>query len=232
VSEAGGTRPGRDGAGRPIEVRPLAEVERGGRRYVLGAPVVSAAPPAPGVVLLYSVGDDGVLAPVTDAAAQDEVAAHLLGRALLPGAPVDVDLADGTTLSLRRVLGLTVDGVDYEVLARPQDGRELLFRAGPDGLALVEDPAEVQRVRAESRRTLDAFAAGTLAAGGAAPEAAAEADAAPSLEEGRALLAELEGLIAQIPPAHHPGAEYQHLARLARELREGLARLEPGGPAP
>ncbi|MCO5172339.1 MAG: hypothetical protein M9894_39070 [Planctomycetes bacterium] len=202
-----------DGAGRPLEVRALAEVRRGDDRFVLGAPVA-----APALVVLYRApAGGGPLAPVTDPAEQRAVADHLLGQALLPGAPITLEGPDGA-LTLHRLLTVEVEGVTYDILARgPGDARALVFERRGEDLSLVEDPAVVRAVQARAAATVSAFVGG-------AP--AAEAEAPPTLEEGRALLAELERLMDEVPPAHHPGPEYQALARAARELRAGLERLE------
>lgn len=217
------TRAAVDGHGQPIEVVPLAALGE----YVLASPVA-----APAVTLLYRASGeaDQPLRPVTDEAEQRAAADHLLGQSLLPGAPVTLETPDGE-LTLHRLLTLEVDGASYDVMARaPGDRRALVFVHQGDDLSLVQDPAVVRRVQERAAATVSAFV-------GAAPEATPATgsdpgdDAPPSLEEGQALLAELERLLDEVPPAYHPGAEYQRLARMARELREGLDRLRGAGPA-
>ncbi len=221
------TRAAVDGHGQPIEVVPLAALGE----YVLASPVA-----APAVTVLYRApGEaDQPLRPVTDEAELRAAADHLLGQSLLPGAPVTLETPDGE-LTLHRLLTLEVDGTSYDVMARaPGDRRALVFARQGDDLSLVQDPAVVRRVQERAAATVSAFV-------GAAPEATPAAshraddevgeDAPPSLVEGQALLAELERLLDEVPPAYHPGAEYQRLARMARELREGLDRLRGAGPA-
>lgn len=211
------TRAALDGRGQPIQVVP---------HLTLGSFVIASPVAAPAVVVLYREGEP--LVPVSDEAEQRAAVDHLLGQALLPGAPLTLETPDGE-LTLHRLLTLEVDGTTYDVMARAAgDARALVFeRRGDDDLALVEDPAVVRKVQERAAATVSAFV-------GAAPEPTADEptgdDAPPSLEEGQALLAELERLLDEIPPAYHPGPEYQRLARTARELREGLDRLRGAGP--
>lgn len=219
MTEPATTRAAVDARGQPIQVVPLAAIGE----YVLASPVA-----APAVVVLYraAAAADQPLVPVTDEAEQRAASDHLLGQALLPGAPVTLETPDGE-LTLHRLLTLEVDGVTYDVMARaPGDRRALVFQRAGDDLSLVQDPAVVRRVQERAAATVSAFV-------GATPDVApgAEAEAPPSLEEGQALLSELERILDEIPPAYHPGPEYQRLARMARELREGLDRLRGAGPA-
>lgn len=215
MSEPAATRAAVDGRGKAIQVVPLAAFGE----FVLASPVA-----APDVVVLYRASGDQPLAPVVEDDAQRAAADHLLGQALLPGAPVTLETPDGE-LTLHHLLTLDVDGTTYEVMARaPGDARALVFqRVGAD-LSLVQDPAVVRRVQERAAATVSAF----VGAAPAAPDAGV--DAPPTLEEGQTLLGELERLLEEVPPAYHPGAEYQRLARMARELREGLDRLRGGGP--
>lgn len=225
MTEPATTRAAVDGQGRPIQVVPLAAVGE----YVLASPVA-----APAVVVLYRAGQPGQpLVPVTDEAEQRAAADHLLGQALLPGAPVTLETPDGE-LTLQRLLTLEVDGTTYDVMARaPGDTRALVFQRVGDDLSLVQDPAVVRQVHERAAATVGAFMGAVPDAAPGAPvgDRAGGAEPPPTLEEGQALLAELERVLDEVPPAYHPGAEYQRLARMARELREGLDRLRGAGPA-
>lgn len=216
----------RDAAGTEFGVQILFELEDEGSAYALAAPEV-----APDVPLLFR-REGEVLCPVQDEVQRQRVILRLLSGALSPGEPVEVDLADGTQQTLYRRLVTTFEGQSFQILGKePRGGPSLVFHAADEGLTLVRDAALIRRVETAWQEQLARLVGPDLVAAESGQDPVesrveAEAGEPPSLEEGQKLLATFEEILARFPVSAHVGAEYQELARQARELREGLNQLE------